>query len=89
MAADSCLVLYGNSVLLAGIKAELQSHGTLELITIEAGDFDASSRICALNPRAVIFDLGEAQPDFAVSLLRARPGVLLIGVDPSIDEMLP
>jgi hypothetical protein len=88
MTAEACLVLYGNSVFLAGIKAELERATTLELLTIEAGRPDALELICKHQPRAVLFDLGTGQLDFVVSLLRGQPGLLLIGVDPSSDEML-
>ncbi len=88
MTAESCVVLYGNSVFLAGIKAEFQRHALPEVITVEAGRPDAPGCICALNPRAVLFDLSAAHPDFAVSLLREQPGLLLIGVHPDSDELL-
>lgn len=82
------LVLYGNSVFLAGIRTELERAASLELITIEAGCPDVMNLIRTRQPRAVLFDLSMPQPDFAISLLRERPGLLLIGVDPSSDEML-
>ena len=94
MAADSCLVLYGNSIFLAGIKAQLEYDAVheydaaLELITIEAGCPDVADLVRARRPRAVLFDLNMAEPDFAIPLLRAQPGLLLIGVDPCSDEML-
>lgn len=88
MAEESCLVLYGNSVFLAGIKSEFQRRESPAVITVEAGHPDASGHISALNPRAVLFDLAAAQPDFAISLLREQPGLLLIGVDPSSDRLL-
>ena len=40
------------------------------------------------QPRAVLFDLAMGQPDFVVPLLREQPDLLLIGVDPSSNEML-
>ena len=83
-----CLVLYGNSVLLAGIKTELEHATNLELLTIETGRQDALELICKRQPRAVLFDLGTGSLDFVISLLRKLPGLLLIGVDPSSDEML-
>jgi hypothetical protein len=75
-------------VFLAGIQAELERAPTLELLTIESGRQDARELICNRQPRAVLFDLAEGQPDFAVVLLREQPGLLLIGVDPSSDELL-
>lgn len=88
MATNSCLVLYGNSVFLAGIKAELERGSTLELIMMEAGSPDAMSLTRARRPRAVLYDLNLAQPHFAIPLLLEQPGLMLIGVDASSDELL-
>jgi hypothetical protein len=88
MDADSCLILYGNSVFLAGIKADLERRVALELITIEAGRQEVTDMIRRRKPRAVLFDMALAQPEFAVSLWREHPGLLMIGVDPSSDELL-
>jgi hypothetical protein len=82
------VILYGNSVFLAGIKAELQSHELLDLVTIDPGCANPAEQIGARNPDAVIFDLGAGQPDFALSLIRKRPGLLLIGLHPGQDELL-
>ena len=88
MDAGSRLVLYGNSLFLAGIKTELERLTSLELITVEAGCPEASVLIDSCNPRAVLFDLAAPHSAFAIALLRERPGLLLIGIDPSRDEML-
>ena len=88
MVTDSCMVLYGNSVFLAGIKAGLERASTLELIALEAGNPDAADLIRMRRPQAVLFDLSQAQPDFATPLLLEQPGLMLIGVDPSRDELL-
>ncbi len=88
MGADSNLVLYGNSVILAAIGTELHSHCRFDVIALEPGCPDALPRICALNPRAVLFDLATLPPDSMISLLREQPGLLLAGVDPSSDQVL-
>jgi hypothetical protein len=88
MGADSCLVLYGNSVILAGIATGLQRHHPFDIIALEPGCPDTLRHICALDPRAVLFDLAAAPPESVVALLRERPGLLLLGVDPSNDEVL-
>jgi len=88
MDASSRLVLYGNSMFLAGIKAELERLTSLELITVEVGCPDAATLILSCKPRVVLFDLAAQDSGLAVTLLRERPGLLLIGVDPSRDEML-
>jgi hypothetical protein len=88
MATDPCLVLYGNSVFLAGIQAELEREATLELITLDTGSPDALNLTRARRPRAVLYDLNLAQPHFAIPLLLEQPGLMLIGVDASRDELL-
>lgn len=94
MAAAPCLILYGNSVFLAGIKAQLERDtdtdydGGLELVAVEAGRADAVELIRAHDPRALLFDLGVTLPGFLLELLREQPGMLLVGVDASSDKLL-
>jgi hypothetical protein len=88
MPAPSCVVLYGNSVFLAGIKAQLDLDPGIEVIAIDAGATGLRERIRDLSPRALLFDLAERQAEPAVALLRELPGLLLIGVDPARDELL-
>ena len=88
MAASSCVVLYGNSLFVAGIRAELAGHTDFELLAVAADCPDAAHLIRKLGPAAVVFDLAAAQPDFTVALLRDRSELILIGVDPSSDKVL-
>jgi hypothetical protein len=88
MSAHSCVILYGNSVFLAGIKAELELDPEIGLIVIDAGTTGLVERIRDLSPRALLFDLAERQAEPAVALLRELSGLLLIGVDPDRDELL-
>jgi hypothetical protein len=75
-------------VFLAALHAQLERDTTLGLFELRAGQPDSMDLIRSLTPRAVIFDLTMAQPDFAIPLLHEQPGLLLIGMDPSRDEML-
>lgn len=90
MAAVACVVLCGNSVFLAGIKAELERNREVdfELITVAGDCPDVTELIRVRKPGTVLFDLTMTQPDFAIPLLREQPDLLLVGVDPSRDEML-
>jgi hypothetical protein len=90
MTAKSCLVLYGNSVFLAGIKAELERNRDqgLELLSVEAGCANVTHLLRERKPCAVLFDLGMDQPSFVIPMLREQPSLLLIGLDPSSDELL-
>ncbi len=88
MSAGASLVFYGNSMFLAGIRAKLEHLTSLKLITVAADSPDAAAQVASCNPLAVLFDLAADQPQFVVSLLHRQPGLLLIGVDPSSDELL-
>ena len=88
MAASPCVVLYGNSLFLPGIRAELVGRADFELLTVAADHPDAIGLIRQRGPAAVVFDLAAAQPDFSVALLQDRPELILIGVDPSSDKVL-
>jgi hypothetical protein len=90
MAAKPCLVLYGNSVFLAGIKAGLESDRELglELLSVEDGCPNVTGMLRERKPCAVLFDLGMDQPSFLIPILRELPHLLMIGVDPSRDEIL-
>lgn len=88
MSVHSCVILCGNSVFLAGIKAELERHPGMELIAVDAGSMDVIEKVRHLKPLVLLFDLAEGQPDFAFALLQEQPSLLLIGVDPSSDNLL-
>ena len=51
MAASSCVVLYGNSVFLAGIQADLKLRAELEVLTVEPDCPDTAARIRRAEPR--------------------------------------
>ena len=81
------LVFLGNSVFLAGLKADFISS-RIEAITVEAHDPDAADLIRRHDPTAVLYDLTAGHQEAALALLRDRPGTLLIGVTPSSDQVL-
>jgi hypothetical protein len=88
MAARSCLILYGDSVFLAGIRAQLERDAALDVVTVEPGRTDLLPLLRSRRPRAILFDLATARPDLTVPLLREQPGLLLLGVDPSSNDVL-
>lgn len=88
MATSPCVILYGNSVFLAGIRADLAERARVEVLAFEPGCPDTAAIIRARRPAALVFDLSATQPDCAVSLLRDHTELVLIGVDPSSDRLL-
>jgi hypothetical protein len=82
------VAVYGNSLSMAGIVASLKADPTLEVLCV---DFDFSNAWQTLDENdlaAIVYDLSDLPLHLDVTLLRDRPGLLLIGVDPSREEML-
>ncbi|PWB50195.1 MAG: hypothetical protein C3F13_17155 [Anaerolineales bacterium] len=82
------VLLYGNSLTVSTIGASLQACPDLQVLSLDPTRPNVIWRQEELQPGIVIFDLATAYPNFAIDLWRAHPGMLLIGVDPSSDEML-
>ena len=78
----------GSSVYMAALAANLQANPDVAVFHIQADTAALSQAIAELLPALVAFDLGELPGDLVVSLLRDRPELTLIGVDPSSDRML-
>jgi len=82
------IVLFGNSLLMSSIGASLQACAGLQVLTVDAEVHDAADHVGTLRPDVVLFDLGAAQRDFAMTLWKAQPDLLLIGVDLATNEAL-
>lgn len=82
------VVVYGSSLNMAGVAASLNSQAGLEVVCVDPHSPAARQRLEELKPAVIAFDMGISSPGLDVSLLRQRPGLLLIGVDPSNDELL-
>ncbi len=82
------VALYGNSLVVSSIGASLQGRAGLQVLSVDATLPDATERLDALKPDVVVFDLAAAQPEFAIALWKARPRLLLIGVDLTTSQVL-
>ncbi len=74
------VVLYGQSVILGAVQAALRPHPQLEVISVAPPA--TVQELAALAPDVILFDAGAGSPEPAFALLRTRPGLLLVGVDP-------
>jgi hypothetical protein len=74
------VVLYGQSVILGAVQAGLRPHAQLEVISLAQPA--TVQELAALAPDVILFDAGAGFPEPAFALLRTRPGLLLVGVDP-------
>jgi hypothetical protein len=81
------VVLYGKSLVISTIGASLHDCRHLQVLVVDPALPDANQQLEALEPDAVIFSLGAAQPESLLSFLQL-PDVLLIGVDPETQQAL-
>lgn len=81
------VILYGKSVILGTVGASLRNFPDLEIVTLAPSPVEAQG-LEDLSPDVIIFDLEAAHPDAALSLLKSRPRLLLIGINPETDQML-
>lgn len=82
------VVVYGGSLNMAGIAASLKADAGMEIFHIDPRSQDARSRLNEIDPAVIAFDLSDPSIGLDISLWRDRPGLLLIGVDPSNDSLL-
>lgn len=81
-------VVCGSSLYMASLAANLQANPDVDVFRVPADTAALSRGLDELAPGLVAFDLGEMPGDLVVSLLRDRPELILVGVDPSSDRML-
>ena len=78
----------GSSLYMAGLAASLQANPDVIVSRIPANTAALTQSLDEFAPAAVAFDLDEIPGDLAISLLRDRTDLTLIGVDPSSDKLL-
>jgi hypothetical protein len=82
------VAVYGNSLNMALIVASLKADTSMEVLCVELDSPNTQQSLDESDLAAIVFDLSDPPVRLDVTLLRDRPGLLLIGVDPSRDEML-
>jgi len=82
------VVLYGDSVVLAGVGQSLQRYPALQVLSLDAPSLDAPRELAALQPAAVILDLSVVSTSSAISLLDDCPELLLIGLEPEGERLV-
>jgi hypothetical protein len=66
----------------------LKQDSGLEVLIVHPGDPNARQCLDAFNPETIIFDMTDPSTNVDLDLLKSRPHTLLIGVDPSSDDVL-
>ncbi len=82
------VAVIGRSMHMAGLAASLRTNTALEVERVYPDSPIVRQAIDGFDPDVVILDLVEPHPELTMALLQKRPGVLLLGMDPSRDEML-
>lgn len=84
------VVLYGASLFVAGVGTCLRDRRDLDVVRIDSALPDAGQRLKSIHPDVIIFDSGDARlgtlPGIT-QLLRENPGVLVIGLDLTSNEV--
>jgi hypothetical protein len=81
------VLLYGKSVILGTLEVSLKRYPQMKICVLSA-PFPTIEELKALAPDVILFDVAAPRPEAAFALLETYPGLLLIGVDSSRDEML-
>lgn len=80
-------IVYGDSLILEGVRAKLAGNPSLEVILLDHPLASPLEELRHLNPDVLIFDLGMIQADFPLAMLQ-RPDLLLIGINPENHQAL-
>ena len=81
-------VLFGNTIFLAGLAVQYANHPGLEIMMIDTGQPNAEQQLDACSPDVVVFDLTASQLIGTFHLVKMNPGLVLLGVDATSDQVL-
>lgn len=82
------VIVYGNSLHMAGMATSLKAEMCLEVVCIDPHSLDVRESLSKTNSLVILFDLSDPDKGLDIALLREQPDLLLIGVDPCSDELL-
>lgn len=80
------ILIFGNSLVLAGMRASLEACPGLEVIALDG--LSSEAELLAPDVSVVVFDMGAIQSEFLLTRIQAQPDLLLIGIDPESHEVL-
>ena len=80
------IILFGNSIFIAGIETCLRDHTNLDLMRVDDRAPEAEQALRALAADTIVFDASHNLPPYLMPLLESSPDLVLIGVDPSQDS---
>ena len=80
-------ILYGDSLILEGVRVRLAGDPSLEVITQDYPLDRPLEQLRRLNPAVIIFDLGAVQSELPLAILQ-QAGLLLVGINPETHQAL-
>ncbi|OGC89371.1 MAG: hypothetical protein A2W25_10530 [candidate division Zixibacteria bacterium RBG_16_53_22] len=80
------VIVYGNTVVLAGIEAKIRLDPNTEVIG--HAKTGCLKDLVELHPDIFIFDVDDVQSEFLRAQVQSQPDILLIGIDPESHEVL-
>lgn len=81
------IIVYGNSLYMASLAAGLGANPGLSVTRIAASPPAGPDGLRELQVDVIAFDLVELPVELPVALLRACPHLLLLGLDPTSEEL--
>ena len=78
------VVVFGNTLVLAGIQSSIALDRSCETIACDATA--TLQQLMALCPDVLVFELDTVTGEFLYTLSREIPGLLLIGIDPETNR---
>ena len=80
-------IVYGNSLILEGVRAELSGEPGMEVLMLDQSLNDPLEEIRALKPAVISFDFAATKTGFPITILQ-QPDLLLIGIEPETHPAL-
>jgi hypothetical protein len=81
------LIIYGDTLVLAGMRANLETNPDLEVLVFDRPLGDPAKALRSFCPATVIFDLKAIPPDFPPAFLQ-QSDLVLIGLNPETHQAL-
>ena len=81
MPALPCVVIYGNTLALAGIAIAMRDRRDLQVVSLLAGGPGDEAILDSFHPDVILFDQSQAGVQLFLPRLKQHAGLVLIGVD--------
>lgn len=82
------VLIYGNTVVLAGIATALQQHPELQVVTLDIESVTIAQQLERVLPDVVIFDQGQTNAHAVLARLEQYNHVLAIGIEANSNQMV-